>query len=205
MTKEQILADLDYASSLAKDGANTPLLGGSIGVMWGCLLIPTLILHGLTLIDFIPMATQNVGFFWMVYGILGTILSIVLGKRIDQKPGAQSTLNKVGTALGISLGILVFTFAITTVITVIKGGLPFYMYNLILVFAFGLMTLNHAVLAYLSGLNYLRLAAIFAGSFMVISLLMVTQHHVYFVAAAGVFLAQIIPSVIELKNERGNG
>lgn len=205
MTKEQILADLDYASSLAKDGANTPLLGGSIGVMWGCLLIPTLILHGLTLIEVIPMAPQNVGFFWMVYGILGTILSIILGKRIDQKPGAQSTLNKVGTALGISLGILIFTFAITTVFTVIKGGLPFYIYNLILVFAFGLMTLNYAVLAHLSGLNYLRLTAILAGSFMVISLLMVTQHHVYFVAAAGVLLTQIIPSVIELKNERGNG
>ena len=38
MTKEQIIADLDYASAIARDGATTPLLGGPIGLMWGILI-----------------------------------------------------------------------------------------------------------------------------------------------------------------------
>jgi len=205
MTKEQVLADLEYASSIAKEGANTPLLGGPIALMWGCLLIPTLILHGLTLFELIPMEKTNVGFFWMAYGIVGTILSIILGKQVECKTGAQSTLNKVGSALGISMGIMIFVYAITTVFTVVQNNLPIYMYNLIIVFAFGLMTIDLAVLARLSRLAYLRNAAIMAGAFMVITLLMFTQHHVYFVAAAGVLIAQIIPSLIEIKNERAHG
>jgi len=205
MTKEQILADLDYASALAKDGANTPLLGGPIALMWGCLLIPTLILHGLTLGELIPMAKTKVGFFWAIYGIIGTIFSIILGRKIEKKPGAQSTINKVGTALGISMGILIFVHAITMTFVVIQNDLPIYMFNLILAFAFGLMTIDLAVLAKISGFEYLRNAAIMAGVFMVLTLLMVTQNHVYFVAAAGVLVAQIIPSLIEIKNEHGHG
>jgi len=205
MTKEQILADLDYASALAKDGANTPLLGGPISLMWGCLLIPTLCIHGMTLEGMINLATNNIGFIWMIYGIIGAIFSIILGKKMEKKTGASSALNKVSTALGISLSILIFTFAITTLIAVIKNDLPTHMFNYIIVFAFGLLTLNHAVLANLSRLSYLRIAAIAAGAFMVITLLMATQSSVYFIAALGVLITQIIPGLIEIRNEAKNG
>ncbi|MDA8708801.1 hypothetical protein N9M10_05430 [Hellea sp.] len=124
---------------------------------------------------------------------------------MEKKPGSQSLLNKVGTALGISVSILIFTFAITTVVSAALNNLPPYVFNYILVFAFSLLTINYAVLAHLSRYTYLRIAAIIAGSFMTISLLIVTQNHVYFVAAAGVVLAQIIPSLIEIKGEQRNG
>ncbi|MDA8708800.1 hypothetical protein N9M10_05425 [Hellea sp.] len=68
MTKEQILADLDYASSIAKDGANTPLLGGPIGLMWGCLVVPTLIAHGAIMEGLINLPQDKIGFIWMAYG-----------------------------------------------------------------------------------------------------------------------------------------
>lgn len=205
MTKEQILANLDYASSIAKDGANTPLLGGPIALMWGCLVVPTLIIHGLILNGTIDIPINNVGFIWMVYGIIGAILSVMLGRRMSRKPGATSALNKVASGLGISLSILIFAFAITTAITVISQGLPLYLFNYIIVFAFALMTMNLAVLAHISRLPYLRNAAIMAGAFMVITLLMVTQNAVYFVAAGGVIATQIFPSLIEIRNERNNG
>jgi len=204
-TQNDALKDLEYIRTLAAEGANTPLLGGAIGLMWGILLTPTLLLHGLILIDVLPIEKSNVGFLWMAYGIVGTILSIILGKRIERRHGAQSTLNKTGSALGISLGIMIFVYAITTVFTVIQNGLPLYMYNFIIVFAFGLMTINSAVLTKLSGFPYLRNTAFMAGAFMVITLLMVTQNHVYFIAAIGILMTQVIPSFIEIKNERNHG
>ena len=49
MTKTEIIEDIAYARSIAEQGARTPLLGSSISLMWGLMVIPTLILHGLTL------------------------------------------------------------------------------------------------------------------------------------------------------------
>jgi len=205
MTKDQILADLDYASAIAKDGANTPLLGGPIALMWACLVIPTLIIHGLAVSGTIDIAQQNIGIIWMAYGVIGAVGSMILGKQMSRKAGATTLINRVASGLGISLSLLIFAFAITTAITVIRNDLPYYIYNYIIVFAFALMTMDYAALAHITRHRYLRYAALLAGAFMTITLLIITSSSVYFVAAAGVFFAQVIPSFIEIRNERANG
>lgn len=202
MSRDDILRDLNFATQLAKDGRNTPLLGGPIGLMWGVLLFPTLIIHGLTLLGKTPIPIESVGLIWMVYGISGAILHAILGRQLRDKTGAGSTLNKIAGALGVSMGIIIFSFAIATVYAVLTLKLPVYTYNIIVVFAFGMGCINLSVLAAMTGKSYLRMAAIAAGIIMGVTMMMVTQTSVYFVAAIGVVLTQIIPNLLEMKAER---
>lgn len=201
MTKNEVIDDIAYARSIAEKGAKTPLLGSSISLMWGLMVVPTLILHGLTLIGKFPLSPQNIGLLWAIYGGIGTLGSIYLGRKIDKQPGAKSQINQVGEVLGISMGILMAAFAITTVFMVVTKGLPEFLYNMIIVFAFGLITISLAVLARLTGQTYMKLIAVLSGAITVISYILVQSPNIYFFAAFGVIITQIIPSLIGLKKE----
>lgn len=204
MTKSEILDDIAFARSIAEQGATTPLLGGSISLMWGLMVVVTLTLHGLTLIGKFPLSPQNIGILWMIYGLLGTAGSIYLGRKIDNQPGAKSHVNQVGEALAYSMGIMIAAYAITTVFMVVTKGLPDFFYNTIIIVAFALTTINLAVLARLTRQNYMKIAAIFSGAATVISYILVLSPYIYFFAALTVIIVQIIPSIIGLRNEPKN-
>jgi len=204
MTKNELLDDIAYARSIAEKGATTPLLGSSINLMWGILVVPTLIFHGLALLGKFPISSQNIGLIWAVYGVIGTLGSIYLGRKIDKQAGSTTQANQVGEALGISMGLMIAAYAITTVIMVVTKDMPAFLFNMIIVFAFALITIHMAVLGHLTKLRYIRIAAIAAGAATVISYLMVSSPNVYFFAAFGVILTQIIPSLIGLSQEPKN-
>ena len=168
------------------------------------LVIPTLIFHGLALLGKFPISSQNIGIIWAIYGIIGFLGSVYLGRKIDKQAGAKSHINQVGEALGISLGILLAAYAITTVFVVVAKGMPEFLFNTIIVFAFGLVTMNHAVLAKITNQAYIRLAAILAGAMTVLSYIFVQSPTIYFLAAFGILVTQIIPSLIGLKKEARN-
>lgn len=204
MTKNEILDDIAYARTIAEQGAKTPLLGGSISLMWGLMVVVTLTLHGLTLIEKLPLPPQHVGLLWMIYGLLGTAGSIYLGRKIDNQPGAKSHVNQVGEALAYSMGIMMVAYAITTVFMVVGKGMPVFLYNTIIVFAFALTTINLAVLARLTQQQYMKAAAVLSGAATVMSYVLVQSPYVYFFAALSIVFVQIIPSIIGLRNEPKN-
>lgn len=204
MTKNEVLDDIAYARTIAEQGAKTPLLGGSISLMWGLMVVVTLTLHGLTLIEKLPLPPQHVGLLWMIYGLLGTAGSIYLGRKIDNQPGAKSHVNQVGEALAYSMGIMMVAYAITTVFMVVGKGMPVFLYNTIIVFAFALTTINLAVLARLTQQQYMKAAAVLSGAATVMSYILVQSPYVYFFAALSIVFVQIIPSIIGLRNEPKN-
>ena len=95
MTKEQILADLDYVSAIAKDGATTPLLGGPIGLMWGVLVSVALMGMWAILTRIINVPYNVIWIIWVAFAVIGGFGSAILGKRIDNKVGANSVANRV--------------------------------------------------------------------------------------------------------------
>jgi len=204
MTKNELLDDIAYAKSIAEKGATTPLLGSSISLMWGILVVPTLIFHGLALLGKFPISSQNIGLIWAIYGVIGTLGSIYLGRKIDKQAGSTTQTNQVGEALGVSMGLMLAAYAITTVIMVVTKGMPAFLFNMIIVFAFALITIHMAVLGHLTKLGYIRIAALAAGAATVISFFMVNSPNVYFFTAFGVVITQIIPSLIGLSKEPKN-
>jgi len=199
--KETALNDLDYIKTLAEDGANTPLLGGRIGLMWSCLLIPTLLVQGLILMQIINIPLNYIGFAWMVFGILGGVLTFILGKSLDKKPGAFSSINRTEQATWTATTIVMFGFAVSVAIGVLIMGKPYWLYDIILAFAFGTYVINYYVLANLSGQKQLYIPAIIAFVLMVIMMINIGNPIIYLIAAVGVIFTAVIPSLMSLKNE----
>ena len=204
MTKDQILDDLKFARDLAEQGANTPLLGGRIGLMWGCLLVPTLLIHGLTLMEVISMPPEYIGAVWCVFGISGGLLTFLLGRRLDNKPGVNSAINKVEQATWTATTLMLFGLALGVAYSVIVFGKPYWLYDIILAVAFGTYVINYYVLAKLSGLTRLYIPMLIGLALMVFMIINLGEPYIYVVAAFGVLLTAVIPALISLKHEPKN-
>jgi hypothetical protein len=204
MTKDQILDDLHYARNLAEQGANTPLLGGRIGLMWGCLLVPTLLIHGLTLMGIVPMPQPYIGLIWLTFGLGGGLLTWILGRGLDDKPGANSVINRIEQATWTAATLMIFGLAIGVSYSVLMMSKPYWLYDVIMAAAFGTYVINYYVLAKLSGLTRLYIPMLMAFVLMVVIVVNVGQPWIYVLAAFGVLLTAVIPALISLKNEPKN-
>ena len=204
MTKDQIIDDLNFARKIAEDGADTPLLGGRIGLMWGILLVPTLLFTGFVNMGSIDFPKQNIGFIWMSFGIIGGILTAVLGRSLDKKPGVHSLSNRIDQATWAGTTLLMFTFAIATAYAVVVTGKPYWLYDVILALAFGTYIVNYFVLAQITRQKSLYIPMAIALALTVYMMLNLGKPHIYVVAAIGVLATVVIPSFLALKNEPKN-
>lgn len=198
-------ADIGYLKSLAEEGRNAPLLGGRIGLMWAVLLVPTLVMHGITAMGKGPLAIQHIGALWMGFGLFGGILSFILAQGLDKKSGSSSTANKVEAVIWPVTALLIFTYAIALSVGAALGKVPPLLFNSIMPFAFALSAVNLAVLGHLTGKSYFKLSALFAGIAMIACAVVITRPETYFLAAAGVALTGVLPSYLQLRDEHSAG
>lgn len=201
MTKFETMADIGYLKSIAEEGRNAPLLGGRIGLMWTALLIPTLIIHGVTAMGKGPLAIQHIGALWLAFGIIGGGISILLARGLDKKSGANSIANKVEAFVWPITAILIFAYAIALTIGQVTTNISPLMFNSIMPFAFALSAVNLGVLAALTGKSYFKYSAALSGLAMIACTLLMARPEVYFVAAAGVLLTGVLPSLLQMKDE----
>jgi len=204
MTKDQILADLDYVSTLAKEGANTPLLGGRIGLMWGCVLVPTLLITGLIHMKFIKVEPNFIGICWLAFGIIGGISTLVLGRSLDDKPGAYSVSNRVEQATWAGTTFLLFGMAIAVTYSVLVLSKPYWLFDMIMAVAFGTYVVNYYVIAKMTGVKSLYIPMLISFLLMIFIIIFIGQPFIYLIASAGVFITAIIPSYLSLKKEPSN-
>lgn len=202
MANETLLQDLENASRIAREAEAAPLLGGSIGLMWTSLGTIALMTHGAVLAGWINIPLAMIGLIWAAYGIIGTIFSAVLGRKIASTPGSQSFVNRAAEGAWVSGGIMIATFAIALVIAMTMGKIETVDFNFIPPAAFAISTVINGMLAKLTGYGYLKFGAIMSGVATAVTLLMVRQPEMYFVAGALLILSGVIPSFIE--NRRAN-
>ncbi len=205
MTKSEILADIGYLKNVAEEGRNAPLLGGRIGLMWTALLVPCLILHGLTAKGLGPIPIPYIGALWMGFGVTGGLLTFVLSRGLDKKAGANSMANKIESVMWPLTAMLIFAYAIALALGAALTGVDPVMFNTIMPFAFALSALNLGLLGALTGRSYFTLCALAAALAMIACALMVLKAEVYFVAAAGVLLTGVLPNILQLRDERRAG
>jgi len=201
MTKTDVHENIDYLKSLAEQGANTPLLGGRIGLMWTVLLVPTLFIHGLALTGKISISESMIGGVWMLFGIAGGVLTFLLGRSLDKKPGAGSIGNKIESIVWPTQTLLIFGFAISTVLAVNLNNAPTMLIHTIMPFAFALGSISLVLLGRITQKIYMFLAGLASAVFMILTMVFVTQPTVYFLSAFGVLLTGVLPSIIQLRNE----
>lgn len=200
MTNEALISDLEYATDIAKRAEATPLIGGSIGLMWTCLATIALMIHGAILAGWTGLDTSLAGLVWLFYGLLGTLFSVILGRRLSSKPGSRSLANRVSEACWLSMGLMVTVIAITTVVAFMTGRVEVVAFNFIVPSAFSLSAVAYGVIARLTGYGYLKYASVASGLSAAITLYMVQDPSMYFVAGVLLILSGVIPSNIEVRN-----
>ena len=197
MTNETLLRDLENASRIAREGEAVPLLGGAIGLMWTGLATIALMAHGAVLAGWINIPVSMAGLIWATYGIVGTIFSVILGRKIASKPGSHSLANRVAESAWTASGIMIATFAITLAVAMTMGKIEIMDFNFIPPAAFAISAVVNAMLAKITGHTYLKFGAIMSGVATAVTLLMVRQPEMYFVAGALLIVSGVIPSFIE--------
>ncbi|MEE9433404.1 MAG: hypothetical protein V3V15_04110 [Sphingorhabdus sp.] len=201
MTQTEILEDLDYVKTLAEEGRHAPLLGGRIGLWWGCLLIVTLFVHYLALLGKGPLSTEMIGMAWMTFGIVGGIGSAILGRHVVRQPGASSMNNRVASALWTGNVILLFTYAISASFSAGLGYIGFEIMDTMMPIAFGLYGLTAFVLARIGGAKWQLVPGAIAFAFVPISLFLLGKPELYIAAIIAVIGTIIIPGIIHIRDE----
>lgn len=195
MDKNTLLADLDYASAIAKDGANTPLLGGPIGLMWGVLLCATFLGQWLILTGALAVPLSYIGFLWLAFAVIGGTGSALLGRKISTKPGATSVSNRVESYVWMMFAAMMGSLFIGALLNqLLAGGSP-KLYDIILIVGFAGQGLAYGVTAKMTGLKWLHMAAFAGFTTAAICFVAMGQNHLYLIAAIAVVITVVLPSL----------
>ncbi|KAF0175925.1 MAG: hypothetical protein IV086_01425 [Hyphomonadaceae bacterium] len=106
MSPREIAEDLDYVRTLAEEGRQAPLLGGSFLMFWGLLnAIAWALQWGLVNKLLTPNPGWHFAALWISYGVAAGIGSSMLGARVRALPGRSSLGNRVEGAVWAGAGI----------------------------------------------------------------------------------------------------
>ena len=159
MTREEMLSDLAYARTLAEEGRHAPLVGGSYPVFFGVLLALCYGAQYAILSGALAVPTNTIGLIWGGFGVLATVGSIVLGKRVGALPGGAAISNRVDRAVWQGVVIAILVVVIGTILRAILLG-DYMAPNAIVASGFGLYGVAIYATATLSGETWLRSFAV---------------------------------------------
>ena len=196
MTQKDILADLEEASRIAKSGEDMPLLGSSIGLMWGILITVVLLYQYLILSGRIGLPEMTLFFAWIGFGIIGGIGSTILGRAADRKPGTNSVNNRVESYVWIMFAGSMGALTVGVFLNMLFGGGNQTVWNTVLIFVFAGQGIAYGVVAKLTKLRLLHITSFASFTFSSLAFLFVDKLEVYLLAAIGAVVTIIIPNLI---------
>ncbi|MBN8553019.1 MAG: hypothetical protein J0L52_09020 [Caulobacterales bacterium] len=204
MTHDQIDTlrdDIRYMKSLADDGANGPLLGGSVlvaaGIIFGAASIVEWMMSAGTISD-----AGGIGhlYLWGAAGALFTLALIVLIRRQKSRAGVMSPSNRAsGNAwMGVGLAIFSLSVAVTVLIYKTGSGLPALIFPSLI---FALYGTGWAVSAAMSGQKWLWVPAFGGWVAAPLVALFAGTSEMWLVYGAGIVLLALVPGAVLMRRE----
>ncbi len=203
MTNETILKDLEYASNLAKEGENAPLVGGPIGLLWGILLTLVFFVQWGVLSGTFGIAEQNLIFAWIAFAVIGGVGSTLLGRRINKKPGANSAANRVEQYVWVMFSGMMGTLFLGIILNMIFGEGTYQLFDLVMIVGFAGQGLAYGVVAKMSKINLLHIASFLGFTASAICFAFFGTVEVYLIGAIATLFTIIMPSVLLMKKAEG--
>lgn len=201
MTREEMLSDLSYARTLAEEGRQAPLIGGSYLVLFGVLLAVAYVAQWAMLSGQLPLSAA--GWIWLSFGLLAFIGSFALRARVRRLPGASSIGNRADRAVwrGVSIAILV---VVVGAIAQANVNGSFGATNMIMGAGFGLYGVALYVSAQIGGHRWLASFAYLSWLISGVLWAFMNEPWAYLVAAAGSVLVLLVPGVVSMRAEPSN-
>lgn len=201
MTREEMLADLAYARTLAEEGRHAPLLGGAHLTFWGTLNAAAFTLQWTILEGWLPMADGAAfAVLWLSYGVAAAIGSFWLNQRTRTKPGQ--------TAIGARAERALWTGAAMALLAIVIGSLTRMMIsgdttapNAIFGPAFAIYGAALTGTASLSEQTWLRSFGLISIVIGAVLCLFANENWAYLLAAVGSLSVLAWPGIVLLKRE----
>ena len=201
MSPTELAKDLAYVRTIAEEGRQAPLLGGSYLAFWGLLNAAAWGTHWALLQGFL-VADPGWEFaaLWIIYGVTAGVGMVLLGRRTRDMPGRSSIGNRAEAAawLGAGLGIgaiaagAIGRMAMTGDTLAVDGIAPA---------AFTLFGAALMITAILSKERWLSAFAALAYSMAVLLGLFMSHEHFYLAGACGAIVILLAPGLILLRKE----
>lgn len=201
MTRDEMLADLAYARSLAEEGRHAPLLGGSNLLFWGVLNAVAFSGQWAILEGHLPFAGgASFAVLWLGFGLVAAVGMTLLRMRTCAKPGHTAIGTRAERAVWTGAGWALMAIVLGSIARMIMTSDPSAP-NAIIGAAFALYGAALFATASLSEQTWLRGFAWLAVSTALTLCLFANANWAYLVAAAGSLLALAWPGVILLRRE----
>lgn len=201
MTQEKLIEDLDYIKTLAEEGARAPLVGGPIGLMWGVLLTTTFTAQWAVLSGMLDLPESNIGLFWLAFALIGGLGSLLLGRKVSQKPGANSVANRVEQYVWLMFAAMMASLFIGVILNQVLAGGGVKLFDFILIVGFAGQGLAYGVVAKISGIKWMHMAAVAGFTASAICFVALGKPHLYLIAALATLVTVVLPSLITIKRE----
>jgi hypothetical protein len=201
MTRDEMLADLAYARTLAEEGRHAPLLGGAYLVFWGIVNAIAFAAQFAIIEGFLPMLNGAAfGVLWVSYGVIAAIGMTLLRMRTRDKPGLTAIGTRAERALWTGAAIAVMAVVIGSIARMFQMGDPTAP-NAILGAAFALYGAALFGTASLSEQTWLRGFGWLSVGVALNCCMFAAHPWVYVIASIGSLLALAWPGLILLKRE----
>jgi hypothetical protein len=201
MTRDEMLADLAYARTLAEEGRHAPLLGGGYLVFWGVLNAIAFISQWGILTGLLPFADgASFAALWIGYGVIAGVGMTLLRIRTRAKPGLTAIGTRAERALWTGAAIAVMAIVIGSIARMLMTNDPSAP-NAIFGAAFALYGAALFGTASLSEQTWLRAFGWLSVSVAGTLCLFANENWAYVVASIGSLLALAWPGLILLRRE----
>jgi hypothetical protein len=201
MTRDEMLADLAYARTLAEEGRHAPLLGGAYLLFWGVVNAAAFALQYAIIEGTLPhMDGAAFAVLWFGYGVVAAIGMTLLRMRTRDKPGLTAIGTRAERALWTGAAIALMAVVIGSIARMFIVADPTAP-NAILGAAFALYGAALFGTASLSEQTWLRGFGWLSVAVGLNCCMFADQAWVYVIASIGSLLALGVPGMILLKRE----
>jgi hypothetical protein len=202
MTNAEALKDLDYVRTLAEEGRHAPLLSGPHLIGWGVLVAAAWAGHGYIVNNVPPSGQWGIllGSLWGGFGVLGGLMSVVLGRWTSNRPGASAASNRAERAIWSGASLVLTVFAVGMIGHMAVTGdtdAP----NAISAAAFGVYGGAMLASSLFSGEKLLRPFAFLAAGFGLVLAIFADAPWAYYAAAVGALLTLALPGLLLARRE----
>lgn len=200
MTREDVLQDLAYARSVAEEGRNAPLVGGSYMAMFGVLLTIAYSAQWAVASGAIAAGPQAIGVIWAGFGALAWGGSTLLSRRVRKLPGGSAIPNRVDRAVWHATAISILVVVAGTVLRGIFNA-GFGLTDAIMASGFGLYGAALFASATVGGHTWLRTFALLAWLASGLMWFFMGAVWLYLLAAGASVVVLLAPGVIMMRRE----
>lgn len=195
--------DLDYLRSVAQSGENAPLIGGRFLISWGGLAILACIAHWTIMSGMAGIEPQYVGAVWMVFGIVGVIMQVIISRGLDGKPGLGSIGNRVSGTIWrfVGIGTALYVAGILISVTALDAS-PVLFDSILTIAMFG-YAMAFSVTAALSGEKWLYGPAWMSMAGAALSPAFYGRPELYLLIAAIILFSAFLPGLRMVSKEPG--